>query len=65
MPIRSANVLVVNKELVEDREGADPSPNTEEADGRARPDPRDEPREVLALGQSGPAPLGEPLEGTR
>ncbi len=31
---------------------------------RAGPDPRDEPREVLAAGQSGPAPLGEAFEGT-
>ena len=64
MPIRSANVLVVNKELVQIRQGADPF-NAEEPDGRAGPDPRDEPREVLAGGQSDPAPLGEPLEGTR
>ncbi len=63
-PIRSANVLVVNKELVQIREGADPS-NAEEPDGRAGPDPRNQPREVLALGQSGPTPLGEPLEGAR
>ena len=64
MPIGSANVLVVDKELVEIREGADPF-HAEEADGRAGSDPRDEPRKVLALGQSDPAPLGEPLEGTR
>jgi hypothetical protein len=64
MPIRSANVLVVNKELVEIRQGADPS-NAEEPDGRAGADPCDEPREVLALGQPGPTPLGEPSEGTR
>ena len=63
MPIRSANVLVVNKELVEIRQGADPS-EAEEPDGRAQPDPRDEPPEVLALGQFAPTPLGEPLEGT-
>jgi hypothetical protein len=62
--IRSANVLVVNKELVEIRDGADPT-NAEETDGRAGPDPRDEPREILALGQAEPAPLGEPLERTR
>ena len=64
LAIGSANVLVMNKELVEIRQGADPS-DAEEPDGRAGPDPRDEPREVLALGQSGPTPLGEPLEGTR
>jgi hypothetical protein len=62
--IGSANVLVVNKELVEIRQGADP-PNAEEPDGRAGPDPRDERREVLALSQSGPPPLGESPEGTR
>jgi hypothetical protein len=61
--IGSANVLVMNKELVEIRQGADPS-DTEEADGRAGADPRDEPREVLALGQCGSTLLGEPLEGT-
>jgi len=64
MPIGSANVLVVDKELVEIRQGADPS-DAKEPDGRAGSDPRDEPCEVLALGQSGPTPLGEPLEGTR
>jgi hypothetical protein len=53
----------MNKELVEIRQGADPS-DAEEPDGWAGPDPRDEPGEVLALGQSGPTPLGEPLEGT-
>ena len=62
-PIRSAHVLVVNEELVEIREGADPS-NAEEPDGWAGPDSRHEPSEVLALGQSDPAPLGESLEGT-
>lgn len=64
MTIRSANVLMVNEELVEIREGSDPS-DAEEPDGWAGSDPRDEPREVLVLGQSAPAPLGEPLEGTR
>ena len=59
--VRSANVLVVNKELVQIRQGADPS-NAEEPDGRAGADPRDEPREVVAVGQSGPTALGEPLE---
>jgi hypothetical protein len=54
----------MNKELVEIRHGADPS-DAEEADGRAGPDPRDEPGKVLAPGQSGPAPLGEPRERTR
>lgn len=64
LSIGSANVLVVNKELVEIRQGADPS-DAKEPDGWARPDPCDEPREVHTLGQSGPTPLGEPLEGTR
>jgi hypothetical protein len=62
--IGSADVFVMNKELVQIRHSPDP-PYAEQADGRTGPDPRDEPREVLALGQSGPAPLGEPLEGTR
>jgi hypothetical protein len=64
MPIRSANVLVVNEELIQIRQRADPF-HAEEADGRAGSDPRDKPREILALGQSDPAALGEPLEGTR
>src|SRR5204863_6436976 len=63
-PVRSAYVLVVNEELVQIREGADPS-NAEEPDRRAGPDPRDERREVLVPGQSDPAPLGESFEGTR
>ena len=53
----------MNKELVEIGQTADPS-DAEESDGRAGPDPRDQPRKVLALGQTGPTPLGEPLEGT-
>jgi len=61
LAIRPANVLVMNKELVEICQSADPS-DAEETDGRAGPDPRDEPREVLALGQSGPSLLGEQLE---
>ncbi len=64
MPIRPAKVLVVNKEFVEIRKGADPS-DAEEPDGRAGPDSPDEPREILVLAQSDPTPLGEPLEGTR
>jgi hypothetical protein len=62
--IRSANVLMMNKELVEIRRVANP-PNAEEPDGRAGPDSRDEPCDVLALSQSGPTPLGESLEETR
>ena len=63
LAIGSANILVVNEELVEIRHGAHPS-DAEESDRRAGPDPPDEPREVRALSQSGPAPLGEPLERT-
>jgi hypothetical protein len=62
--IGSAEVLVMNKELVEVRESSDP-PYTEEPDGRAGPNPRDEPSEVIALGQSDSAMLGELLEGAR
>ena len=54
----------MNEELVQVREGPDPS-DPEESDGRTGPDSGDQPREVLACRQSGPAPLGEPLEGTR
>jgi hypothetical protein len=61
--VGSPNILVMNKELIEIRQGADPS-DAEEPDGRAGPDSRDERREVLALSQSGPTPLGEQLEGT-
>ena len=55
---------MVDKELVEIRHGPHP-PNAEEAGGRPGPDPRDEPGEVVTLGQCGPALLGEPLEGAR
>ena len=61
LPIGSANVLVMNKELVEIRQSADPG-DAEQPDGRPGPDPRDEPREVLALSRSDPAPLSEPFE---
>jgi hypothetical protein len=61
-PVGAADVLVMNKELVEVRESPDP-PYAEEADWRAGPNPRDEPGEVIALGQSDSALLGEPLEG--
>jgi hypothetical protein len=54
----------MNKELVEVRQSPDP-PYAERADGWAGPDPRDEPGEVVALGQSDPALLGESLEGAR
>ena len=52
----------MNKELVEVRQRPDP-PYPEEADGWAGPDPCDEPGEVIALGQSDSALLGEPLKG--
>jgi hypothetical protein len=54
----------MNKELVEIRQGADPS-DAEEPDRRTGPDGRDERRKVLALGQSGPMSLGKPRGGTR
>jgi hypothetical protein len=52
----------MNEELVEVRQSPDP-PYAEEPDGRAGPDPRDEPGEVIAFGQPDSALLGEPLEG--
>jgi hypothetical protein len=61
MPVRSANVLVVNEELVEIRQRPDPF-HAEEPDGRAGSDLRDKRGEILALGQSDPAALGESLE---
>jgi hypothetical protein len=54
----------MNKEFIEIRQRSDPT-DAEETDGRPGPDPRDEPAEVPAVGQSHPAPLGEPLEGAR
>ncbi len=63
-PIGPANVLVMNKELVEIRHGTDP-PDAKEPDGRPGPDPRDQPRKVPAPRQSGPAPFREPSERTR
>jgi hypothetical protein len=62
-PIGPANVLVMDEELIEIRHGTDP-PDAKEPDGRAGPDPRDQPRKVPAPRQSGPAPLGEPSKGT-
>ena len=64
LAIGSANILVMNEELVEVRYGTHPS-DAEESDRRAGPYPPDEPRKVFALSQSGPTPLGEPREGTR
>ena len=63
-PVRTADILVMNKELVEIRQSPDP-PDAEEADGWAGPDPRNERGEVIAHGQPDPALLGEPLEGSR
>ena len=63
LAIGSANVLVMNEELVEICHGTDPF-DAEESDRRARPDPPDKPRKVLALSQSGPTPLAEPRERT-
>ena len=54
----------MNKELVEIRQGADPS-DSEEPGRRAGSDLRDEPLEVLALSHFRPSPLSESLEGTR
>jgi hypothetical protein len=55
---------MMNEELVQIRQGPHPL-DTEEADGRAGPDPGDEPRQVPAFRQSHPALLGELLKGTR
>jgi len=63
-PVRAADILVMNKELVEIRQSPDP-PDAKEADGWAGTDPRNERGEVIAHSQSGPALLGEPLEGSR
>ena len=63
-PVRAADILVMNKELVEIRQSPDP-PDAEEADGWAGTDPRNERGEVAALGQSDPALFGEPLEWAR
>src|SRR6476469_2517960 len=51
LAVRAANILVMNEELVETREGPDPS-EAEEPRGRPGPDTRDEPRELTGLGQS-------------
>src|SRR5664279_3046783 len=53
---------MVNKELVESRKRTNPA-NAEEPDRRTGPDPRDQPREILVIGQSRPTLLGEPLKG--
>ena len=63
LAIGSANILVMNEELVEIRHGTHPS-DAEESDRRTGPDPSDKPRKVLARSQSGPTPLGEPRERT-
>lgn len=64
LSIGSADVLVMNEEFVEIRQGPDP-PDAEDAEGRTGPDPCYEPCEVVALGQCAPTPLDEPLEGAR
>ncbi len=61
-PIRSSKVFVVDEELIQVRKGAHPS-DAEESGRRTGADPRDQPRKVFALSQSGPTPLSEPLEG--
>ena len=53
---------MVNKELVESRKRTNPA-NAEEPDRRTGPDPLDQPRELVVLGQSRPTLLGEPLKG--
>jgi hypothetical protein len=63
LAIGSANILVMNEELVEIRHGAHPS-DPEESDRRTGPDPSDKPRKVLARSKSGPTPLSEPRERT-
>jgi hypothetical protein len=55
---------MVDEELVEIREGPNPS-DAEETHRRAGPDSCHEPREVLTLCQTRPTTLGEPLEGAR
>jgi hypothetical protein len=51
----------MNEELVQVRDTADPA-DPKESEGWAAPNARDEPLEVFALSQFGPAPLCEPLE---
>lgn len=63
-PIRSTNVLMMNKELVESRKRTNPA-NAKEPDRRTRPDSRDQPGEIVVLGQSRLTLLGEPLKGAR
>ena len=53
---------VMNEEFVQIRDAADPADPKESA-GRAAPNVRDEPLEVFALSQFGPAPLCEPWKG--
>ena len=52
---------MVDEELVQIREGANPS-DAEEPRRWARPDPPDEPPELPLLREPHPASLGEPLE---
>src|ERR1700751_4280016 len=62
--ISSAEVLMMNEELVQIRQGPPPL-EREKAAGGAGPDPGGEPRQVPAFRQSHPALLGELLKGTR
>ena len=55
---------MVDEELVQVRERADPS-DAEEPGRRARSDPRNEPPELSVVRQPHPASLGEPLERAR
>ena len=59
--VRPAHVLLVDEELVQAREGANP-PDPEEPRRRARPDPPDEPPELPLPRQPRPAALSEPLK---
>jgi hypothetical protein len=62
--VRSAQIFVVDEELVQVRERADPA-DAEEPRRRPRPDPREEPPEVAGRRQPRPASLGEPLKRSR
>lgn len=56
-----AHVFMVDEELVQAREGADP-PHAEEPRRWARPKTRNEPPELCAPGEPHSAPLSEPFE---
>jgi hypothetical protein len=61
--VRAPNVLVMNEELVQVRKRANPT-DPEESGRRPRPDPIDEPAEVVACNESNPPPLGKALKRT-